>query len=124
MPPATHPPLPNRKPLVPEPTLLLDGRLSERVKGIRTPLTSVCPGPFKLWGGEGRGGRGDLNGGPGDRAEGGPTRDQRPRKKQRVWGCPFTHGCSAKSSPTTSSSGPSGEGGPTSGSVPLAQLDS
>ena len=25
-------------------------------------------------------------------AEGGPTRDQRPREEQRVWGCPFTHG--------------------------------
>lgn len=25
-------------------------------------------------------------------AEGGPIRDQRPRKEQRVWDCPFTHG--------------------------------
>lgn len=68
--------------------------------------------------------------GPWRQAEGGPTRDQRPRKEQRVWSCPFTHSaihnaaCSAKSSPATASSGPSWEGGTASGSVPLAQQDS
>ena len=63
-------------------------------------------------------------------AEGGPTRDQRSRKEQRVWGCPFTHGrysqlcplCQVQ--PTTTSSGPSEKGGTAPGSVPLTQQDS
>lgn len=82
MPPATHPPLPNKKLPVPEPALPLDGRLSEPVKGIRTPLTSVCPRPFKLRGDEGRGGRGDLNGGPGDRQKEAPPEIKGPGRNR------------------------------------------
>lgn len=79
------------------------------------------------WGGvRGGGGRGDLNGGSGDRRKEAPPEIKGPGRN-RGSGAALSPtaaihkpACSAKSSPATTSSGPSGEGGIASGSVPLA----
>lgn len=106
------------------------GRLSELVKGIRSRLTSCVQGLSNSWGMRGGGGRQDLNGDPGDRRKEappvikGPGRNRGSGAALSPMAAIHSPACSAKSSPTTTSSGPSGEGGTTSGSVPITHRDS
>lgn len=128
-PPAMRPLLPQKQLRLPQSTLVLDWAASELVKGLLTRLSLVCSGPFKLWGDERRGSQGDWNGGPRGGGQAppeikGPGRNRGSGAALSPMAAIHSSGCSTESGPATTSSGPSGEGRPASGSVPLAQWDS